>query len=116
MGQVFLNIMMNALDAMPRGGGLTVSTSADEKTVAVRFRDTGCGIDANDLIRIFDPFYTTKKVGSGLGLAICYSIVASHEGTITVKSQKGKGSAFTVELPLKKPKPVGSLDFLGVER
>jgi len=101
--QVFINILVNAIDAMPNGGTLSVTSdiSADRKFVYARFADTGCGIAAENVGRVFDPFFTTKDAsrGTGLGLAVSYGIVARHNGTIEVSSQLAEGSAFTVKLP-----------------
>ena len=101
--QVFINILVNAIDAMPEGGALNVTSgfSPDGKSVFARFEDTGCGIAAENVGRVFDPFFTTKDAskGTGLGLAVSYGIVARHNGTIEVRSQLGEGSAFTVKLP-----------------
>ena len=101
--QVFINIVVNAIDSMPNGGTLNVTSdiAADGKFVVVRFADTGCGIAAENVGRVFDPFFTTKDVskGTGLGLAVSYGIVARHNGTIEVKSQLAEGSTFTVKLP-----------------
>jgi signal transduction histidine kinase len=105
--QAFLNIMLNAIEAMPEGGDLTISTrlSGGRTTerpdwVEVVFDDTGPGIAEGDLGRIFDPFFTTKKDGTGLGLAITHRIIENHHGTIRVMSQRGKGTTFVVSLPL----------------
>jgi two-component system NtrC family sensor kinase len=106
--QVFTNIILNALDAMPGGGTLTITTrpSDDNKYIEVEFTDTGCGIQEEDLGKIFDPFYTTKGVkGSGLGLAISYGIIEQHSGTITAKSEKNKGATFAVRLPVFEREP-----------
>lgn len=104
--QVFINIILNAAEAMDGQGDLTISTaqSEDNKLIEITFVDTGCGIPLENLDRIFEPFFTTKKVGqgTGLGLAICYGIVQRHGGTIEVKSENGKGTAFTVKIPVKK--------------
>lgn len=103
--QVFLNVINNAHDAirdkgMP--GTLTVSTRRSDNRILVRFTDTGCGIRPRDLQRIFDPFYTTKEVGegTGLGLSLAYGIVKEHNGDIHVDSAVGKGTSFTMELPI----------------
>jgi signal transduction histidine kinase/CheY-like chemotaxis protein len=102
MKQVFLNIMNNAIYAMPDGGRLTLSTFAHDGFVHVAFTDTGTGIEPEHLSRIFDPFFTTKPdvSGTGLGLSVSLGIVQSHAGTIEVSSTLGKGSTFTVKLPL----------------
>jgi len=104
--QVFLNLSLNASDAMQaEGGTLTVNASitADGRQVGVAFRDTGPGIDPRDLPSLFDPFFTTKESGMGLGLAICYDIAQKHGGRIEVESQFGRGATFTVWLPLASP-------------
>ncbi len=111
LAQVVLNILSNAGEAMPDGGALYVSTmlsagdggSAGESGfVEMRIEDTGCGISEGDLCRIFDPFFTTKDAvyGSGLGLSISYGIINDHGGAIKVKSTLGKGSVFSILLPV----------------
>lgn len=102
--QVFMNIIVNAAEAMHGNGVLTIGTSSssDRKRVIVEFTDTGEGIPPENLPRIFDPFFTTKGVGkgTGLGLATSYGIVQDHGGTIHVKSQVGRGTTFAIELPV----------------
>jgi len=98
--QVFLNLIINAVQAMPKSGRLTLATGTEEgEAVWAGVTDTGEGIDERIVDSIFDPFFTTKDDGSGLGLAIAYRIVESHGGRLEVKSNPGKGTAFTVMLP-----------------
>jgi two-component system NtrC family sensor kinase len=105
INQVFMNIMLNAAQAMPEGGCLALETElGNGDYIAIRFRDTGCGIAEEDLKRIFDPFFTSKKeTGTGLGLSVSYGIVENHGGKIEVESSVGEGTAFTVLLPLQSP-------------
>jgi len=102
--QVFVNIIVNAAEAMNGNGVLTLSTSlnGDGTFIEIKFSDTGHGIKEEDQKRLFEPFFTTKEVGkgTGLGLAISYSIIQKHQGTIEVKSEVGKGSTFNVRLPV----------------
>jgi len=104
--QVFINIILNAAEAMDGNGVLTLESSlnADGSLIEVKFSDTGHGIKKEDKKRLFEPFFSTKEVGkgTGLGLAISYSIIQKHQGTIEVESQPEKGSAFTVKLPVVK--------------
>lgn len=99
MEQVFINLIINSLQAMPRGGKLTITTSQQKNKQLISLADTGVGIPAGMVIDIFKPFYTTKHRGTGLGLNISYNIVKSHGGTLKVKSELGKGSVFTIVLP-----------------
>lgn len=106
MKQVFANLVLNALDAMPDGGTLTITSygSSDKQSIVVFFKDTGCGIAKEHLNRIFDPFYTTKGTGgTGLGLAVSYGIVRQHGGSIIAESIVGQGTTFTLTLPIKGP-------------
>ncbi len=100
--QVFLNLFLNARDAMPSGGWLTVTTRADDAHAVVEIADTGSGIPPEHLARIYDPFFTTKAIGrgTGLGLSITYGIVQEHDGTIRCDSAVGQGTRFTVALPI----------------
>ncbi len=102
LAQVFLNIIINAIEAMPEGGDLRVGTllTEDREWVLVAFRDTGKGLSPEQLASIFEPFYTTKPSGTGLGLAISYGIVERHGGSIDVSSQPGQGATFIVRLPV----------------
>ncbi len=103
--QVVVNLGLNAIQAMPNGGTLTVSSRLQGERLVLRFQDTGVGIGADELSRIFDPFYTTKGVGegTGLGLSVSYSLVERLGGRISVESREGEGSCFTVELPADRP-------------
>ncbi|HET7697125.1 MAG TPA: ATP-binding protein [Vicinamibacterales bacterium] len=100
--QVFLNLFLNARDAMPKGGWLTIVTRQERNGAVVEIADTGSGIPADQLSRIYDPFFTTKAIGkgTGLGLSITYGIVQEHGGHITCDSQLGQGTRFTIHLPL----------------
>ena len=99
--QVFLNIIINAVEAMPTGGDLYVGTAWEEQRgeLSISFTDTGEGIPRSDLGSIFDPFYTSKPKGTGLGLSVSHGIIERHGGRIEVKSEVGRGSTFTVHLP-----------------
>ena len=104
--QAFLNLLLNAIDAMPKGGTLTLSTrNARERGVVIRVADTGVGIPKECFSHIFEPFYTTKKTGYGvgLGLSVVYGIIRDHKGSIKVDSVVGQGTVFTVRLPAIKP-------------
>ncbi|HUU68637.1 MAG TPA: ATP-binding protein [Planctomycetota bacterium] len=102
MTQVLLNLTKNALDAMPRGGTLSVTSVLSDGSIVVTVADTGTGMPEGIRKRVFDPFFTTKDPGkgTGLGLAICHDIVEKHQGTITVESEEGKGTVFTIKLPV----------------
>lgn len=102
--QVLFNLILNARDAMPAGGWLTLKTRVEGRDVVVEVSDTGDGIPEADLPRIFDPFFTTKDVGqgTGLGLAVSYGIVQEHGGSIHASSSKGQGSRFEVRLPIER--------------
>ncbi len=103
MKQVFLNLIQNAAQAMPKGGVLTVSTAREGDQVTVTVSDTGTGMSPEVLEHLFEPFFTTKPGGTGLGLPVSLGIVQEHGGRITVESAPGKGSSFTVWLPLVGP-------------
>lgn len=102
MRQSFVNIALNAVEAMQKGGQLRVTTRAlpERDQVEVVFADTGRGIPPEVMRRIFDPFFTTKDKGTGLGLSVVYGIVARHQGTISAESEQGRGSRFTIRLPV----------------
>ncbi len=103
--QVFLNIVINAIEAMPDGGDLWIRTccSEDGEWVLTHFTDTGPGLDETAIANIFEPFYTTKSTGTGLGLSISYGIIERHGGRIEVESRPGEGATFTVRLPVERP-------------
>ncbi len=100
--QVFINIILNAIDAMTHGGTLRIETSETASEVMIKIADTGTGIKKQHLPHIFDPFFTTKGIGkgTGLGLSISYAIIKEHEGRITVESEVGKGSCFAIVIPV----------------
>jgi two-component system, NtrC family, sensor kinase len=100
--QAVIALGTNAIDAMPGGGTLTLRASGKENRVAIEVEDTGIGIPAEDLSKIFEPFFTTKEVGegTGLGLAVCYGIITDHGGRLSVRSNVGKGTTFTILLPV----------------
>lgn len=102
--QVFVNIINNAIHAMPEGGRLHIITSSSNDSISVIFRDTGEGIPGDVLPRIFEPFFTTKREkGTGLGLSISYRIIQDHGGMIDVESEEGKGTTFKISLPVINP-------------
>ena len=99
--QALLNIILNAIDAMPNGGILSMKTEIiKDSCLKIRISDTGCGILKEDLKHIFDPFYSKKDEGTGLGLAITHRIITNHGGTIEAESETGKGAAFIITIPL----------------
>ncbi|MDW7994566.1 MAG: ATP-binding protein [Gemmatales bacterium] len=109
--EVLTNIILNAVDAMPQGGKITITTQDEENYVAVHVRDTGMGMTPEVQQRVFEPFFTTKKErGTGLGLSISYAIIKRHGGDISVESELGRGSTFTIRLPVVRqdPTPVPS--------
>jgi len=98
--QVFLNIILNAAQAMEGSGRLMITTAPDRKQIKVKIRDTGPGISPEAMQKLFNPFFTTKQKGTGLGLAISYGIIERHSGKIDVKTELGKGTTFIVTLPI----------------
>ena len=100
--QVVVNIITNAVEAMPEGGSLLIATRKKDKFLEVEVTDTGCGIPQESMDKIFDPLFTTKAKGIGLGLAVCKVIIDRHGGDIAVESKIGKGTTFNVKLPLKR--------------
>jgi signal transduction histidine kinase len=105
--QVFINMIINANTAMPSGGLLSIASRFDPKrnNIAVTIKDTGVGISPDNLERIFEAFFTTKKEVKevGLGLTICYGFIKEHRGDIEVASEIGKGTGFTIYLPVDSP-------------
>jgi len=101
INRVFLNVMINAIEAIPDRGRIYINTEVEGEFFVVKVRDTGEGISEEDIIKIFDPFFSTKASGVGLGLSTTYGIVASHGGTIGVESEWKKGTLFTISLPTK---------------
>lgn len=99
--QVFLNLVINAVHAMPGGGEIRISGKSDDLFVEVMFWDKGGGIPSNIQEKIFNPFFTTKEEGTGLGLAIAYNIIKSHGGKLFFNSEEGRGTVFTVRLPIE---------------
>ncbi|MFI5111668.1 MAG: ATP-binding protein [Terriglobales bacterium] len=104
------NLVLNALDAMPEGGTITVRTSATPEHVRIEVSDTGSGLTREECERLFTPYYTTKRHGTGLGLAIVQSVVSDHGGSITVDSTPGKGTTFRIDLPRTSSAPATSND------
>ena len=104
--QVFLNLISNAIRAMKDGGELYITTSfnSTRKGIIIKFEDTGVGIPEGNLKKIFNPFFTTYEEGTGLGLSICQNIIKEHKGNISIESKLGKGTIFTIFLPLEKRK------------
>jgi len=102
MERAFLNLVINAIEAIPkkRGGKLTIATGYEGDFLVVKIQDTGKGIPEEDIMKVFDPFFSSKSSGVGLGLTICYGIIASHGGIIEVESMLRKGAIFTISLPL----------------
>ncbi len=99
----FMNLIKNALEAMPRGGSLKITVAHKQHCAVVTVSDTGCGIAEKDLARIFDIYYTTKQEGAGLGLMMVYDAIAEHGGKIEVLSKQNQGTTFKILLPVRKP-------------
>jgi PAS domain S-box-containing protein len=99
--RVVTNLILNAVQAMPNGGNLTVSANKEQDSVTITVEDTGEGIPKENMDKLFNPFFTTKSKGQGLGLAVCRRLVEAQNGAITVKSELGKGSSFTASLPIR---------------
>jgi two-component system NtrC family sensor kinase len=100
--QVCTNLILNAIQAMPDGGRLTLRTSVNNEQLKIEVQDTGSGISPENMSKLFTPFFTTKREvkGVGLGLAVVYGIVQRHKGKIEVQSKEGEGTTFTIYLPL----------------
>jgi signal transduction histidine kinase len=103
--RAFQNLVLNAMDAMPAGGTLTLRTCEDNGNVRIEVADTGKGLTPEECSRLFTPYYTTKQMGTGLGLAIIQSVVSDHHGTISVTSEEGRGTTFRIELPQRQAGP-----------
>ena len=103
--QVLMNLLTNAREAMAGGGEIRIETARAERPDWIRLRvaDTGPGIPPEDITKVFDPFYTTKRTGTGLGLSVTYGIIREHGGTVDVTSRPGAGTAFTLEFPVAAP-------------
>jgi two-component system, NtrC family, nitrogen regulation sensor histidine kinase NtrY len=120
--RAFQNLVLNALDAMPAGGTLTLRTTDSADTVRIEVSDTGKGLTTEECSRLFTPYYTTKQQGTGLGLAIVQSVVSDHHGTISVSSEEGRGATFRIDLPKRqlnlaaKPKPDAASGIFEPER
>ncbi|MYL32886.1 PAS domain S-box protein [Pontibacillus yanchengensis] len=99
--QVFLNLIKNSIEASPKGGTVSVSIQLENKDITMKVKDTGVGIPPDQLKKIGEPFYTTKKNGNGLGLMVSFKIIEDHGGKITVESEVQQGTTFTVQLPLE---------------
>ena len=102
MEQVFANLFANAVDAMGGAGDLRVAIRSSEQSVVITVSDSGSGVPQESIEKIFEPFYTTKDKGTGLGLAIVYNIIKKHNGDITIESEAGKGTTFTITLPTRR--------------
>jgi len=98
--QALLNIIKNAIGAMPDGGHLKIRTEKDHGMVNISIEDDGTGISEENMSKIFEPYFTTKDFGSGLGLTVVYKVIKEHQGDISINSLEGKGTTFTISLPL----------------
>jgi len=97
--QAFLNVAINAFEALERGGSLTIDIAPEDSRIRIDFADDGHGIGEDDLAKIFTPFFTTHEMGTGLGLSVVHNIVTAHGGEISVQSKEGKGAVFSILLP-----------------
>jgi signal transduction histidine kinase len=110
------NLVLNAMDAMPDGGRLTLRTRHDSHSVSIEVSDTGTGLTPEECERLFTPYYTSKQHGTGLGLAIVQSVVSDHAGKITAESTPGHGTTFRIRLPLKRELPPRPIQTSGMFR
>lgn len=110
LNQVFLNLLVNASQAIEGEGTIRIETRRDGERIHIAFQDSGCGIPPENIGKVFEPGFTTKAAGhgTGLGLAISYKIIQAHHGTMAVSSEIGKGTTFTISLPIKAPKTPSS--------
>jgi two-component system sensor histidine kinase AtoS len=106
MKQVILNLLLNAIQALPKGGNLALKgqIAEDDQWIQLSIQDSGVGIPGEDIDKLFDPFFSTKEGGIGLGLSIAHRIIDQHHGKIEVESVAGKGTLFTVWLPISREK------------
>jgi len=111
INQVFMNLLVNAVQAIPERGTITLRTGFDASEVWVEVEDTGCGITSEHLNKIFEPFFTTRPVGKGTGLdlSLAYGIVKQHHGRLVVSSEVGQGALFRLTLPRKRIKGTGTV-------
>jgi signal transduction histidine kinase len=102
MKKALLNIMLNGVQAIPQGGELRINASVDDlkRNVILQITDSGVGISKENLTTIFQPYFSTKEKGTGIGLSIAYRIISDHKGKIEVESEVGKGTTFTITLPV----------------
>jgi signal transduction histidine kinase len=108
LGQVFLNLALNACEAQPQGGEVRMAARSSGPRVVVEIADRGPGVPASEAARIFEPFYTTKQ-STGLGLSICYGIVTQHGGELSVQERPGGGALFRIDLPAQAAEPGGPI-------
>lgn len=99
--QVFINIMRNAIEAMPNGGNLIIQSKVSSEKVLIRFIDQGDGIPEEQIVKLGQPFFTTKEKGTGLGLMVCYNIIEAHKGTMYIESEQGIGTSVNIIFPIK---------------
>ena len=97
--QAFLNMAMNAFEAMEEGGSLTISTTQEDSGIRIDFSDNGHGIDEENLQKVFTPFFTTHEMGTGLGLSVVHNIITAHGGLLSVENREGEGARFSIHLP-----------------